>query len=183
MHLVGVRKAVLTSMRPPSSEGGNPHLARVTPLQTSNFNEAALKRGRKQARTGRVVQSMTDFNEAALKRGRKPAGNPIGHFPCVLTSMRPPSSEGGNRRCRPSGPGSSTHFNEAALKRGRKPGCATSSPTSSRDFNEAALKRGRKRRAWPSRWRTGRHFNEAALKRGRKPVRHSVRDACGSLLQ
>ena len=38
-----------TSMRPPSSEGGNMGWRRAGLKRETNFNEAALKRGRKRA--------------------------------------------------------------------------------------------------------------------------------------
>ena len=61
------------------------------------------------------------FNEAALKRGRKLAILTLCAPPHSMASMRPPSSEGGNRVGIASRLRRVRRFNEAALKRGRKP--------------------------------------------------------------
>ena len=111
---------IRTSMRPPSSEGGNA----ICPIPPSpsgpDFNEAALKRGRKPRDQRNGTLAIRDFNEAALKRGRK-RRRPIAECCwCTGTSMRPPSSEGGNSRATRGTWREANYFNEAALKRGRK---------------------------------------------------------------
>ena len=118
-------------MRPPSSEGGNHDGPTNTVWEDADFNEAALKRGRKQV------------FDTFVKAGQ------------AVTSMRPPSSEGGNKGALRRSRRLRGHFNEAALKRGRKRGECGRRLTVPSDFNEAALKRGRKL-FWNSRewWRT-----------------------------
>ena len=119
----------MTSMRPPSSEGGNAATLTHTSKHSFYFNEAALKRGRKQIED--------KIEQCSYKTSMRPPSSEGGNLPnqCIRwsalhTSMRPPSSEGGNPPAGvPVAAANIRYFNEAALKRGRKPPSAFARPT------------------------------------------------------
>ena len=187
-----MRKA---STKPRSSERGKESIPVLCLLcHLASTKPRSSERGKRTCRSASIAFRFC-FNEAALKRARKDAnlGDAIVD---LCASTKPRSSERGKITGSNHEGFTPMRFNEAALKRARKDMCSVVAvwstgwlqrsraqasaerphgilppDTGRRCFNEAALKRARKGLTRMRIHQNYKSFNEAALKRARKDIR------------